>query len=279
MRRTLKPIKAADAQDPRERYKQRRENARSKKSAAKQDLVDRIKSCERSDDPLEDLFEELVPSEGAAGTEAGELVRAMMKILYRDMNDGDVFYEGYGIETCADAVAYICDKIPKLEGWFENIAMRNFKDDNYTKAIKDVADEVVKYIFDNVENVAVTSKDDYLKYDGEKFVRDNEWIPTYEIDLDLPDSVYMHLEEGDVSRSDIEDEIWNWDVFFHSDEVRITVEAYYVSIEGLDAEAYEDLEERGYQYLEDYGEELDREYGNPVEREDEDEDEYEEDEE
>ena len=89
----------------------------------------------------------------------------------------------------------------------------------------------------------------------------------------------MHLEEGDISRVDIENEIWNWDVFFHSDEVRITVEAYYVSIEGLDAEAYEDLEERGYQYLEDYGEELDREYGNPVEREDEDEDEYEEDEE
>ena len=58
-------------------------------------------------DQLQVYFDELVPAQGKADTVAGELVRAMMRILYRDYNDGDLFYEGYGKETCGGSVVYL----------------------------------------------------------------------------------------------------------------------------------------------------------------------------
>lgn len=274
MRRVITKIQAADAVDPRERYQQRRENARAKKASAKQQEL--ISGISNARDDIEELFDLLVPAEGPAGTVAGELIRAMMKIIYRDMNDGDVFYEGYGLETCADAVAYICSKIPKLKNWFENIAFRRFQDETYTSAIEDIADEVVAYVASNAKELTAPSSDDYLKMDGETFVRDNEWVPTYEISIDLPDNVYAHLEKGDISDSDIENEIETWDCCYRNDEVNISVDSYYVNIEGLDAEGYEEVEAHGTDWLEDYGDELNLEYGYPEDDDDEEEDEEEE---
>lgn len=56
---------------------------------------------------LESLFEQLVPAEGPAETVAGEIVRAANRLLYRAYNDGDVFWQGYGIETVGPVYEYL----------------------------------------------------------------------------------------------------------------------------------------------------------------------------
>lgn len=56
------------------------------------------------------LFEELVPSSGKADTVAGEIVRAISRIGYRNFNDGDHIDVGYGKETCNPAARYLIKK-------------------------------------------------------------------------------------------------------------------------------------------------------------------------
>ncbi|MCI8442529.1 MAG: hypothetical protein HFG27_08360 [Provencibacterium sp.] len=56
------------------------------------------------------LFEELVPASGQADTVAGEIVRAMTRIAYRNSNDGDHVGVGYGKETCNPAARYLTEK-------------------------------------------------------------------------------------------------------------------------------------------------------------------------
>lgn len=56
------------------------------------------------------LFEELVPVSGKADTVAGEIVRAVTRIAYRNRNDGDHVGVGYGKETCNPAARYLMKK-------------------------------------------------------------------------------------------------------------------------------------------------------------------------
>lgn len=56
------------------------------------------------------LFEELVPASGKAATVAGEIVRAISRIGYRNYNDGDHLGVGYGRETCNPAGRYLAEK-------------------------------------------------------------------------------------------------------------------------------------------------------------------------
>ena len=56
---------------------------------------------------IHELFEGLVPSEGKADTVAGEIIRAISRIGYRNYNDGDHVGVGYGKETCNPAARYL----------------------------------------------------------------------------------------------------------------------------------------------------------------------------
>ena len=56
------------------------------------------------------LFEELVPASGKAATVAGEIIRAISRIGYRNYNDGDHLGVGYGRETCNPAGRYLAAK-------------------------------------------------------------------------------------------------------------------------------------------------------------------------
>lgn len=59
-------------------------------------------------------FAALVPATGRADTVAGEIVRAFHKIDYRYFNSGDIYFEGYGIETCGSASVYLGTHTNKL---------------------------------------------------------------------------------------------------------------------------------------------------------------------
>jgi hypothetical protein len=53
------------------------------------------------------MFSKLVPDMGQCDTLQGETLRAVNRIIYRYYNDGDYWYEGYGIETAGSAEAFL----------------------------------------------------------------------------------------------------------------------------------------------------------------------------
>ena len=252
-----------------EAFKQRHKAAKEKREARK-DPINIINQIRESEDSISTAFELLVPSNGAADTVAGEMIRAMMRILYRDYNDGDVFYDGYGIETCGDAVAYLCDKIPDLEQQFEDIALRNFTDAAYTDAIQEIADEVLDEIYADPDLVTTKNTEDMFNFDGERFIKDHEWVPEYEFECTIPDNLYAHIEAGNLSERDMQEEMQYWDYLRDAD---IDVNSYYVRVSDIDKDTFDVLESEMYTWLEQWGEDLDRDFGVPGE------DEYEEEEE
>ena len=60
-----------------------------------------------TENKISELFEELVPCRGKADTVAGEIIRAISRIGYRNYNDGDHIGVGYGKETCNPAARYL----------------------------------------------------------------------------------------------------------------------------------------------------------------------------
>lgn len=246
-------------------FRQDRQAAKER-AAARKAAVSTIDEIKNADDPIDKAFELWVPSSGKSDNKAGELVRAMMKLLYRDYNDGDVFYEGYGIETCADAVAYLCKYVPGVEGLFEVSALHQEQGDAYTERLQEISAKVLDYIYKNPNLIWEENDEDYQDFDGEEFIESNEWEPKYEYDCSLPDSIVYHLDKGDISTRDIEQEVGSWE-YFRDAVVQVDYGSVYV--EDLDREAYDEIEDGMYAWLESWGEDLDSEYGS-------EEDEYEE---
>lgn len=113
-----------------------------------------------SKEPLHDLFEILVPSSGKASTKAGEMVRAMMHILYRDYNDGDRFYKGYGLEVCGSDAQYLMNILPELRTPLINIASDDPEDDLYTERLLDISETIISSIFNDPTRYFVSNTTD-----------------------------------------------------------------------------------------------------------------------
>lgn len=226
------------------------------------DLIEDIKN---SDDPLQTAFDALVPRSGEADTVAGELVRAMMRLLYRDYNDGDVFYEGYGLETCASSAAYLMDKLDSTRSMFEKLAMSRAEDDEYTRGLEKISKVVIDYIIENPELLSEENTEDSRDYDITDI---EEYVPEYELTVDIPSNVYDHLEAENIDEIDLEREMHDWDGLSN---VEISISDSMVHIEGLDKQWYEELETNLYRWLEQYGDDLDSEYGVPGESSDDEE--------
>lgn len=241
--------------DFREDHKAALARGKAKKAERRSSIISQIREA---DDPLHVAFELLVPSSGKADTVAGELIRAVNRIIYRDLNDGDLFYEGYGIETCGDAVAFLCEKIPYLEREFEDIAMRTMQGQNYTDAINDIAYEVLDYIYNNEDLVIASNNEDMFDYDGEQFIKDREWEPEYEFECDLPENVAYHISNGDISKRDAEQEIQNWEDL---GDANIRVTDWGILVSGIGKDTYDELEYSMYSWLEQWGEDLDADFG------------------
>lgn len=110
------------------------------------------------------LFEELVPSSGKADTVAGEIVRAISRIGYRNFNDGDHIGVGYGKETCNPAARYlikkagdeVADAIVDLWGVVP--------DDLYDKGLADAEEKVLRYIEEHPELKTTPNNEDMWDY-------------------------------------------------------------------------------------------------------------------
>lgn len=102
-------------------------------------------------------------------------------------------------------------------------------------------------------------------YDGESFIRDRGWEPTYDLELDMPDNVYAHIRAGNIDEIDLQSEISEWDYCRNGD---VRVGDGYVTIHDLKIDDYNELDDNLYRWLEEYGDDLDSEYGNPEDEDD-----------
>lgn len=232
-----------------------------------------INDIQNSDDPIQTAFELLVPSSGPADSQAGELVRAMMRLLYRDYNDGDVFYEGYGIETCADAAQYLCNEIgAPIIDIVETTANKQATSSEYTRALEEMSGIVIDTLMDNPQLFDTPNDGDYQDTDISD-IKDLE--PKYELDIAFSDSVQAHLDCGDISNRDIQWEVESWlSNMWGCEDAYVDVLAQYVMIYDLNREAYDELARIGEANFESYGDMLDEEYGSPYDEDEEDEEDY-----
>ena len=245
------------------RFVQRRaeEDREEKEAAAKraeqQAAIDELKAkypqeaieeAGRAAEPIEALFKLAVPPSGQCDSVAGEIIRAMMKILYRDYNDGDVFYEGYGRETCLPAVAYLIEMEP-YEGIledFEHIAEDRLHDDEYTSSLNNIADTICDFITQRnlIEWFWTPNDRDYFDTSTEGY---DAWEPhDYMYEGELPESLVEAMFDDKVSRSEVEssiEEALSWEGPIDYDY--LSVGEYGWSVEGLNLDDYERLQETG----------------------------------
>jgi hypothetical protein len=104
-------------------------------------------------DELVDLY---VPAEGPAETELGEILRAISRILYRYLNDGDVFWRDYGIETAGSAAIYL-SKTSSIRSLFVKVineASIEESDQIYYRKISRLRDIITGLPQDKLEELA-----------------------------------------------------------------------------------------------------------------------------
>lgn len=175
---------------------------RARKAEKSQNPLEKINSQIDPDmsitDQLQVYFDELVPAQGKADTVAGELVRAMMRVLYRDYNDGDLFYSGYGKETCGGSVVYLMDKVEDLERPFSNIAENQYEDQYYTEELEEAAYLLIQYLNNHPELFTQKNEEDSRNVDENRL---DEYfsLPLYEFEPDTSyDESYYDVSDDDI---------------------------------------------------------------------------------
>ena len=106
----------------------------------------------------------MVPATGKADTVAGEIIRAVSRIAYRNWNDGDHVGVGYGNETCIPAARYLGEVAGShvqqavIDMW--GIA----DDDRYNVALEALEEAVLDYLDENPELKTTANSEDMLDY-------------------------------------------------------------------------------------------------------------------
>ena len=277
----IKGMAAATKRDADLRAEEERKQREYEKNKEKYaELIAKVQDAGDTNDQLEVLFKELVPSRGPADTVAGELVRAIMRILYRDYNDGDVFYEGYGIETCGGSVAYLIDTVdsPKVYDGFLTIAEGTYQDDRYTNSIEEIGSIIVDYILNNKSVWQPNTEDSRGSAWEEVYERDyrEDWEPTYDYDFEIPPTVKAHIEAGNIVDDEFVDAVTST---LDNNGIKydgISCWSDSITIEGLDRDGFDQVEDwRMWQdsfwdyEIEDWNDE----YGDPNEEDDDEDDE------
>lgn len=110
------------------------------------------------------LFEELVPASGKADTVAGEIIRAVSRIAYRNYNDGDHIGIGYGNETCNPAARYL-GEVAGVRVKQAIVDMWGVGDDSrYDKAVEVLEEAVLEYLEQHPELKTTVNSADMLDY-------------------------------------------------------------------------------------------------------------------
>lgn len=271
-----------EAEKARQAEEARKEQFRTKYKDVPAKLEASLGKGGDAEETLEVLFQDLVPSQGAADTMAGEMVRAMMRVLYRDSNDGDKFFQGYGLETCASSVSYLCAHITTVEKRVEMMLEEAFRyedDDRYTEALKGMTEDVVDHIMNNQELIFTPNEEDSREYDY-SYIEEKQ--PRYEFECDGSDDVCTLVDNGIINGWDlyhyVEDQL-QWDNAYNGAEVERPwgYDSTSITVSNLTVEGYEQLKDSFERNQDGWWEDLVSEHKDELDRINSDDEDYEED--
>ncbi len=101
------------------------------------------------------LWDELVPIHGNCDTVAGEIIRAVNRVIYRFYNDGDIAGHGYGRETVNPAIRFLAfilkdDTCDIIFGRFASLLNGSYiSDSEYEHLLNELTDAAILYIAHN----------------------------------------------------------------------------------------------------------------------------------
>lgn len=262
-RSVIAAVSGFDADKRRARYQQKRAD----KEVKMREMIEAVKSADGDPEKQIDiLFEELVPSSGPAKSLAGELARACMRILYRDYNDGDVFYDGYGLETCGPCAQFILNNVEESYDIITEIGENGLRDSAYTRGLNALAECVVNYILTNPDSFKQTA-DDCL---DTELVEIADMAPEYEFDVDTSGDLEAYIDNDCISWSDVEYFLSNLCDYYGGEVNSWARDAF--TIVGLNGDQLDEWEHMYEKELLSWLDELEAEYPNYGQDEDEDED-------
>ena len=124
---------------------------------------------------LSELFDEFVPTVGKADTVAGEILRAVMRIAYRNYNDGDHIGVGYGKETCNPAARFLIAKAGKEIAETIRGMWGMTSDKLYDRAVDLLEEETVAYIENHPELKTTENINDMFDFRNDAEDVDDSW--------------------------------------------------------------------------------------------------------
>ena len=152
------------------------------------------------------LFEELVPAKGKADTVAGEIIRAVNRIAYRNYNDGDHVGVGYGNETCNPAARYLGEVAGNHGDPAGNRVQQAVidmwgvaDDDRYDKLVEALEEAVLAYLDEHPELKTTPNTEDMFDYRDSLEDRDNSY--------DEEDAYYDAMD-AEAEEDEEEEEEW-----------------------------------------------------------------------
>lgn len=119
---------------------------------------------EETEAKLTALFDELVPMRGKADTVAGEIVRAISRIGYRNYNDGDHIGIGYGRETCNPAARYLAKNAGEAAAADISGIWGIYDDDRYGDILVSLEADVLAYLEAHPELKSTPNHEDMFDY-------------------------------------------------------------------------------------------------------------------
>jgi len=203
----------------------RTENA-TKYNKVEEILDQELDKGKQASDVLDMVFDTgIVPSSGKADTKAGEIIRAMMRVIYRYYNDGDKFFEGYGLETAAPSIAYLIDTIDEVATYVGNMMERLYdydSDAKYNDAIETLADICLHHIQAHFDELMDPNEEDSRDWSGPSLEEIEENQPKYEYDVWGSDDIVVLVENGILNAWDLKEyveDMMHWEQAFKGVEI------------------------------------------------------------
>ena len=199
----LKDTKAQyEKEQEAERVEKERKDKEESAEKFKEQMIDLRKNVKDEND-LDSWFQVFVPRQGKAESLAGEIIRALMRMEYRYHNDGDIFNFGYGLETAGPAYEFLYKKFQELEDgelaidtldqMLEIVNSTELPEVrvHYSGELEALELDIIDYLKNNFDNVAVENTEDMLDY---KLSKEKE--KTFEYDWNVPEDVYDDIDNG-----------------------------------------------------------------------------------
>lgn len=268
----------------RQEQEKQKELARKQAMEKGKELYNKVKDLD-----FEGWFDILVPASGKADTVAGEIYRAFSRLDYRYFNDGDVFYEGYGRETCGSDAAYLMETTTeKIYKILEDMASSN--DERYSKGLIKLGEEVKSYLLNNPELFGTINEQDSRKdFDLDDYIKESKdyeyqiWLGNYYWYDDDGNEIYLtdYINNGTI---DIWKVIEVFQDFYFGSDIEYEVERPWtnqddsINLSSMNKYSYEIIKDEAEDthLFDDLIEELYNEYGDPNEEDDYEDDEDEE---